>query len=215
MIKWVLKHYRLFSIITIIQILILNELLARYQHQYSNQSLLETPILMIEIVSLLTFISFWIISTINIQRQYIHNNAWEEIYKYNGNRCVSLTLRSYFTIIDMYITSGNSRLGKSYKKFKKLICRNKIQGSIAIRFEISFSEKIKTVNLQSKNIIIEGELNQNSRITKIEYVPALKMTRTLFGYSSERFTIIMQKPLNNTSIGLYDSQQTYMEKTHC
>lgn len=185
MIKWILKHYRIFSITTIIAILILNELLARYQHQYPKQSLLETPILMIEIVSLLTFISFWIISTINIQRQYIHNDAWEEIYKYNGNRCATLRLGSYFTNIDIYITSNNSRLGESCKNFKKLICRNKIQGSVAIRFEISFSEERRTVNLQSKNIIIEGKLNQNSRITKIEYVPTLKMTRTLFGYSSE------------------------------
>lgn len=185
MMKWILKHYRLFSVTTIIATLILNELLAHYQHQYPKQSLLETPILMIEIVSLLTFISFCIISTINIQRQYIHNDAWEEIYKYNGNRCASLTLRSYFTIIDMHITSDNSRLGESYKKFEKLTRRNKIQGSIAIRFEISLSEERRTVNLQSKNIIIEGKLNQNSRITKIEYVPTLKMVHTLFGYSSE------------------------------
>ena len=185
MMKWILKHYRIFSITTIIAILILNELLARYPHQYPNQSLLETPITLIEIVSLLTFVSFWIISTINIQHQYMHNDAWEEIYKYNGNRCASLTLRSYFTIIDMYITSDNSRLGESYKKFKKLTLRNKIQGNVAIRFEISFDEQIRTVNLQNKNIIIEGELNQNSRITKIEYVPTLKMTRTLFGYSNE------------------------------
>ena len=39
--------------------------------------------------------------------------------------------------------------------------------------------------MQGKNIIIEGELNQNSRIKKIEYTPTLKMRRKIFGYASD------------------------------
>lgn len=185
--KWILKHYRLFSITAIIAILPTNNLIVRHQHQYPNQSLLETPITMIKITLLLAFILFWLISIINIQYEYTHNSKWKTVYKSNGNNYVSITLFSkviYFPHIQMYITPEQSRLGDTYAKFENLTHQKKAEGIVTISSTWSIEDK-RTFALQGKNIIIEGKLNQNSRITKIEYTPTLKMRRKLFRYASD------------------------------
>lgn len=186
MIKWILKHYRLFAFTAIVALLIANELCVYHKNQYSNQSLLQTPIITIEILSLFAIALFCLVFATNVRHEYIYNDNWKEIYTSYGDYYVSLTLTN--CIIDdtkMYIDPDLSRLGNVYSKFKKLIRRKKIiQGSITIS-RSPFNKETRTFNLQSKNIIIEGIFNQNSRITKIEYAPALKMKHVLFGYSSE------------------------------
>lgn len=47
------------------------------------------------------------------------------------------------------------------------------------------SEETKTIHINKTDIIYEGELTPNSRITKIEYRPAEQMYKTLYGYNGK------------------------------
>ena len=55
-------------------------------------------------------------------------------------------------------------------------------------------EETKTIHVNKADIIYDGELTPNSKITKIEYRPAEQMYKTVFGYNG--------KPYNSDKDGL-------------
>lgn len=195
MLTWILKNNYLFTIIAGIIFLIEIKVLVSYFKKIKQQpksGILQTMDMVGKTLALLSIVLICGILDSCIQNEYVHDSDWTTIYTQNEKNCVSLNLKSYGTYPGEFTTSTCSQLDKDYVKFKQLIKDSNPHGSItfeenAANLETKNQNSTRTINLDSKNIIIEGELNQNSRITKIEYTPTSKMKRTLFGFASELF----------------------------
>lgn len=75
---------------------------------------------------------------------------------------------------------GGKSIGKNYKNYNK---NSNMNGTILAKK--GNSEETKTIHINKTDIIYEGELTPNSRITKIEYKPAEKKYKTLFGHKGK------------------------------
>ena len=191
MIEWLLTHYYVFAIIPIAVFVLAIKVLIFYHKRLPNPTLLQSFIAMIKLLTLVCVMMVWLISASNVKQDYIHDSDWKTVYSQNGEVCASLTFDAHHAFARQFTASSCSPLENSYSHFKALSNDSNTHGSIAletvaIKLGSESHKDTRSVNLSGKNIIIEGELNENSRITKIEYIHTSKMKRTLFGHSSEQ-----------------------------
>lgn len=188
MLTWILKNNYLFTVIAVLVFLIEVKVLISYFRQLKQHPRLpigHTIDMVGKTFVLLSIVLICGLLDINVRNEYVHDSDWTTIYTQNEKNCISLNLKSYGEHPGKFTTSTCSQLGKDYVKFKQLINDSKPHGSITL--ETKNQNNTRTINLDSKNIIIEGELKENSKITKIEYVSTSKMKRTLFGFASDPF----------------------------
>lgn len=191
MIAWLLTHYCVFVIIPIVAFTLVIKILRSYYSRYLSPSLMQSFIVIVKLLALIFVIIAWIGLAENIHEEYIHDGSWKTVYSQNGETCASLTFDAHRGLAREFTTSSCSPLKDSGSHFKTLSNYSSTHGSItletvAIKLGSESHKDTRSVNLSGKNIIIEGELNENSRITKIEYIHTSKMKRTLFGHSSEQ-----------------------------
>lgn len=191
MIELLLTHYYVFSIIPIIVFVLAIKVLFSYHERLSNPTLLQSFIAIVKLLSLACAMMAWLISASNVKQEYVHDSDWKTVYSHGGDVCVLLTFNAHHGFARQFTASSCSPLENSYSHFKALSSDSNAHGSIAletvaIKLGLEPHKDTRSVNLSGKNIIIEGELNENSRITKIEYIHTSKMKRTLFGHSSEQ-----------------------------
>lgn len=199
MITWILKNNYLFTIIAMLVFLIEIKVLISYFKQLKQHPRLpidHTINIVGKTFALLSIVLICGILDSSIRNEYIHDSDWTTIYTQNEKNCISLNLKSYSEYPGEFTTSTCSQLDKDYVKFKQLIKDPNPHGSITL--ETKNQNDTRTINLDSKNIIIEGELNENSKIKKIEYVSTSKMKRTLFGFASDPFDSNMDGDLRIT-----------------
>lgn len=203
MFTWILKNNYLFTVIAVLIFLIEVKVLISYFRQLKQHPRLpidHTIDMVGKTFALLSIVLICGLLDSSVRNEYIHDSDWATIYTQNEKNCVSLKLKSHGTYPGEFTTSTCSRLDKDYIKFKQLINDSNPHGSITLEtnLEVKDQNDTRTINLDSKNIIIEDELNENSKITKIEYVSTSKIKRTLFGFASDPFDSNMDGDLRIT-----------------
>ena len=106
-----------------------------------------------------------------INETFIYDTNWKQIYTNDINANVNIATNSSYNII-----VAGEKLDYKYEFFTYYNNQAKI---VIEKDNISYS---KTVNINIKNIIVNGELNENSKITKIEYRNIQGIQKYLFGH---------------------------------
>lgn len=120
--------------------------------------------------------------------EYTSNSEWKTIYENNIDAEIILNLKTDKGYLISNAIGGKS-IGTDYKDYNK---NSDMNGTILAKKDNS--EETKTIHVNKADIIYDGELTPNSKITKIEYRPAKQMYQTLFGHNG--------KPLNANKDGL-------------
>ena len=122
------------------------------------------------------------------QIEYTSNSEWKEIYTNNINAEIILNLKTDEGYLISNAT-GRKLIGNNYKDYNT---NSNMNGTILAKN--GDLEETKTIHVNKSDIIYDGELTPNSKITKIEYRPAEQMYKTVFGYNG--------KPYNSDKDGL-------------
>lgn len=126
---------------------------------------------------IIIFIGLSIAST--TKTEYTSNSDWKTIYENNIDAEIILNL----TTKDGYSISnaiGGHTIGNDYKDYTT---NSDMNGTILAKKD-ALEEK-KTIHINNSDIIYNGKLTPTSKITKIEYKPAEKMYKTLFGHKGK------------------------------
>lgn len=118
---------------------------------------------------LLELIGLKFLSLIN--ETFIYDTNWKKIYTNDINANVNIATNSSCNII-----VAGEKLDYKYEFFTYYNNQAKI---VIEKDNVSYSKK---VNINLKDIIINGELNENSKITKIEYRNIQGIQKCLFGH---------------------------------
>lgn len=117
---------------------------------------------------ILTMIGAGILAS--IKKDYISETNWKQIYTNHIDANVSIINSIYTNDI-----IAGKKLGDKYKFFT-----TDSEAEIKIeKDDTSYSKKIK---IKKDNIIINGEINENSKITKLEYRNIQGVQKILFGH---------------------------------
>lgn len=135
---------------------------------------------------IIIFIGLSIASTTQVE--YTSNSEWKTIYENNIDAEIILNLKTDNGYLISNAIGGKS-IGTDYKDYNK---NSDMNGTILAKKDNS--EETKTIHINKADIIYDGELTPNSKITKIEYRPAKQMYQTLFGHNG--------KPSNANKDGL-------------
>lgn len=106
-----------------------------------------------------------------ITETFVYNTNWKQIYTNDINANINIATKSSYNII-----VAGEKLDYKYKFFTYYNNKAKI---VIEKDNVSYSKK---VNINLKDIIINGELNENSKITKIEYRNIQGIQKCLFGH---------------------------------
>lgn len=155
-------------IITIVLSLLITSLI------YKSYDLTDSHIPLLGIVLSITIMMLSIVTLSYIKKDFVSNENWKQIYTndINANAIIETNDKNLF--ITNNIVAGN-KLYTNYKLFNNnhnIIAKIKIEKN-----ETSYSKKIL---IKKENIIINGELNEDSKITKIEYRNIQGHQRSLF-----------------------------------
>lgn len=126
---------------------------------------------------IIIFIGLSIASTTQVE--YTSNSEWKTIYENNIDAEIILNLKTE----NGYLISnaiGGKTIGTDYKDY---IRDSNMNGTILAKKD-DLEEK-KTIHINNSDIIYNSELTPTSKITKIEYKPAEKKYKTLFGYKGK------------------------------
>ena len=156
--------FQTFIIITVITPLIITWFYKDLTSELSN-ILLSVAIFAI----LLELIGLKFLSLIN--ETFIYDTNWKQIYTNDINANVNIATNSSCNII-----VAGEKLDYKYEFFTYYNNQAKI---VIEKDNVSYSKK---VNINIKNVIINGELNENSKITKVEYRNIQGVQKYLFGH---------------------------------
>jgi len=126
---------------------------------------------------IIIFIGLSIASTTQVE--YTSNSEWKTIYENNIDAEIILNLKTE----NGYLISnaiGGKTIGTDYKDY---IRDSNMNGTILAKKD-DLEEK-KTIHINNSDIIYNSELTPTSKITKIEYKPAEKKYKTLFGHKGK------------------------------
>ena len=127
--------------------------------------------------TIIIFIGLSIASTRQIE--YTSNSEWKTIYENDIDAEIILNLKTNNgDLISNAI--GEKSIGNDYKDYNK---NSDMNGTILAKK--GDLEENKTIHINKTDIIYDGELTPTSKITKIEYRPAEKMYKTLFGQNGK------------------------------
>lgn len=113
------------------------------------------------------------------QVEYTSNSEWKTIYENNIDAEIILNLKTE----NGYLISnaiGGKTIGTDYKDYTR---DSNMNGTILAKKD-DLEEK-KTIHINNSDIIYNSELTPTSKITKIEYKPAEKKYKTLFGHKGK------------------------------
>lgn len=126
---------------------------------------------------IIIFIGLSIASTTQVE--YTSNSEWKTIYENNIDAEIILNLKTE----NGYLISnaiGGKTIGTDYKDYTR---DSNMNGTILAKKD-DLEEK-KTIHINNSDIIYNSELTPTSKITKIEYKPAEKKYKTLFGHKGK------------------------------
>lgn len=156
--------FQTFVIITVITPLIITWFYKELRPEFNNL-ILSAAIF----AFLLELIGLKILSLIT--ETFVYNTTWKQIYTNDIKAKVTIeTNSSCNTIV------AGEKLDYKYEFFTYYNNQAKI---VIEKDNVSYSKK---VNINIKNVIINGELNENSKITKIEYRNIQGVQKYLFGH---------------------------------
>ena len=128
--------------------------------------------------SLLFFGGYFFISGYIIEEEYIKGNEWKEVYNNDIGAEIELDIEDEYNIK----FRGGKDLGSNYLNLSKGLS-NRIEGIISAEKDGEFEDR--KVIIEKDNIIINGELDPKSRISKIEYRNIEGIKKKAFGYYSK------------------------------
>lgn len=126
---------------------------------------------------IIIFIGLSIASTTQVE--YTSNSEYKTIYENNIDAEIILNLKTE----NGYLISnaiGGKTIGTDYKDYTR---DSNMNGTILAKKD-DLEEK-KTIHINNSDIIYNSELTPTSKITKIEYKPAEKKYKTLFGHKGK------------------------------
>lgn len=126
---------------------------------------------------IIIFIGLSIASTTQVE--YTSNSEWKTIYENNIDAEIILNLKTE----NGYLISnaiGGKTIGTDYKDYTR---DSNMNGTILAKKD-DLEEK-KTIHINNSDISYNSELTPTSKITKIEYKPAEKKYKTLFGHKGK------------------------------
>ena len=141
---------------------------------YKSYDLTDSYIPLLGVVLSITIMMLSIVTLSYIKKDFVSNENWKQIYTNNINANAIIETNNKNRFITNNIVAGN-KLYTNYKLFNNnhnIIAKIKIEKN-----ETSYSKKIL---IKKENIIINGELNEDSKITKIEYKNIQGHQRRLF-----------------------------------
>lgn len=153
----------------IIMSIILTPLVTTYVYSYSK-IVFNHKIFLIGIICtiILAIIGFKILTSIN--KNIVSEVNWKQIYKNDIDAKVIIEKNSFLGNI-----MAGEKLGDKYKIIN-------IDNNAEIKIEKDNTSYSKKIQINKNNIIINGELNENSKITKIEYRNIQGTRRILFDH---------------------------------
>ena len=126
------------------------------------------------LVSALGFV--WLVYfSSQVEYEVTYDGEWKQIYTNSDNLDISIDLNRGYSV------KAGSDLGDNYSKLKFIAF---VDGTITA-VDDSGSKETRTFRLNEKDLIKNGELTSNSKITKIEYRPVKGMHKTALGMSSK------------------------------
>ena len=131
--------------------------------------------------ALVSAVSFVFIMYFSSQVEYevTYDGEWKQIYTNSDNLDISIDLNRGYSV------KAGSDLGDNYSKLKFIAF---VDGTITA-VDDSGSKETRIFRLNEKDLIKNGELTSNSKITKIEYRPVKGMHKTALGLSSKDETV--------------------------
>ena len=128
----------------------------------------------VALVSALGFV--WLVYfSSQVEYEVTYDGEWKQIYTNSDNLDISIDLNRGYSV------KAGSDLGDNYSKLKFV---EFVDGTITA-VDDSGSKETRTFRLNEKDLIKNGELASNSKITKIEYRPVKGMHKTALGMSSK------------------------------
>lgn len=110
-----------------------------------------------------------------ISKTSVSDENWKQIYTNNDNTKVIITNSSqYGTLVNNDLIAGD-KLSADYKLFT-------VPSEADIKIKKDDASYSKKVRIEKDNIVINGELNEDARITKIEYKNIQGHQRSLLGH---------------------------------
>ena len=138
----------------------------------SKQTFLD--LVAVALVSALVFV--WLVYfSSHVEYEVTYDGEWKQIYTNSDNLDISIDLNRGYSV------KAGSELGDDYSKLKFV---EFVDGTITA-VDDSGSKETRTFRLNEKDLIKNGELASNSKITKIEYRPVKGMHKTALGMSSK------------------------------
>ena len=129
---------------------------------------------------------YFLISGYIIEDEYIKGNEWKEVYNNDIGAEIELDIEDEYNIkfISGYNIKfrGGKDLGYNYLHLSKGLS-NRIEGIISAEKDGEFEDR--KVIIEKDNIIINGELDSKSSISKIEYRKIEGIKKKAFGYYSK------------------------------
>ena len=110
-----------------------------------------------------------------VEYEVTYDGEWKQIYTNSDNLDISIDLNRGYSV------KAGSDLGDNYSKLKFIAF---VDGTITA-VDANGSKETRTFRLNEKDLIKNGELASNSKITKIEYRPVKGMHKTALGMSSK------------------------------
>lgn len=128
-------------------------------------------------LTLVSAVGFVLIMYFSSQVEYevTYNGEWKQIYTNSDNLDISIDLNRGYSV------KAGSDLGDDYSKLKFI---EFVDGKITA-VDASGSKETRTFRLNEKDLIKNGELASNSKITKIEYRPVKGMHKKALGLISK------------------------------
>lgn len=116
-----------------------------------------------------------IVLLLSTKQKIIPEPNWKQVYTNNTDSKVVITKNSeYDTLVHNDIIAGE-KLGNDYKLFT-------VDSKSDIKIEKDNASYSKKISINKDNIIVNGELNEDSKITKIEYRDIQGVQRILFNH---------------------------------
>ena len=138
----------------------------------SKQTFLD--LVAVALVSALGFV--WLVYfSSQVEYEVTYDGEWKQIYTNSDNLDISIDLNRGYSV------KAGSELGDDYSKLKFV---EFVDGTITA-VDANGSKETRTFRLNEKDLIKNGELASNSKITKIEYRPVKGMHKTALGMSSK------------------------------
>ena len=186
MIEWILTDWNVIKVSGALAVFIafFAVMLANTRYSYSEK-LYDRCVWVAAIVPLL-IIGASMITFMETKTEYTYATQWKTIYDSSQETSPTVSLSLYRDMIlpIKFKVDTSQEIGSKYYQFQfnEKHLRNYTTGDIVANSDES--EESRRVILHKEDVIIDGELNQHSKITKIEYLAIPNSYHTFLGMRS-------------------------------